>query len=449
MKNIGIASVCQILLWIPLQGWAQFVPPRILKHDVAPQTRKVDILNSRYRETNLSISPDGKYLFFMSGRGEQPWSTPFYTSYRGKPEHDGDIWYATSYGAGLWNSPICLGGNINTEAGEDEPNISPDGQRMAFQSWRGDWSETGGPYYATKLDVNGRWTDPIGLGGGITQFFKDKEIELSKPTSRGTSLATDGATLSADGKTFIVAFGTDYQGDMDLFISRKDAQGNWGYLKRLQASSFVGNERSPFLASDGRTLYFASDGYAGWGGLDILKTEINEDNSHTEIINIGSPFNTVQDDYGLLLTADGNSAYFVRDGDIYYADITALNPEMKPVVSFILTGKVTDASNGKSLSGAAISLLDPTLSTIITQALSNQAGDYSLVIPTDAITFLQAVNQQGYVTEEKQHNLVDRPVEANIVKVDIALKPLSKQENPVISQNKPEDAACDMGINPR
>ncbi|HAI76603.1 MAG TPA: hypothetical protein DCM08_10180, partial [Microscillaceae bacterium] len=69
MKNIGIASVFLIPLWIPLQGWAQFVPPRILKHDVVPQTRKVDILNSRYRETNLSISPDGKYLFFMSGRG--------------------------------------------------------------------------------------------------------------------------------------------------------------------------------------------------------------------------------------------------------------------------------------------------------------------------------------------------------------------------------------------
>ena len=33
-----------------------------------------------------------------------------------------------------------------------------------------------------------------------------------------------------------------------------------------------GNERTPFLHSDGKTLYFSSDGHPGLGGIDVFRT---------------------------------------------------------------------------------------------------------------------------------------------------------------------------------
>ncbi|NJL14045.1 MAG: hypothetical protein HC913_14235 [Microscillaceae bacterium] len=217
---------------------AQFTPPRILKHPTQIRTERLNLLNSLHRETNLNVTPDGQYLFFMSGRGQMPWSTPNYTTYKGQPEFDGDIWYAQKAGT-TWQAPRCLGNTINTSQGEDEPNISPDGQRVYFQSWRHDWETTNGPYYqATLSGIN--WGYPAGLGGGITQFFRD--MSMLPPIG---SLGTDGATLSPDGRTFIVAAGKDYQGNLDLYISRKNAYGQWSYLTRLSVST-LGNERSPF-----------------------------------------------------------------------------------------------------------------------------------------------------------------------------------------------------------
>ena len=51
----------------------------LLVHRGRIQISPVEILNSPFRETNLSITPDGKYLYFMSLRGGQPWSRTFIT----------------------------------------------------------------------------------------------------------------------------------------------------------------------------------------------------------------------------------------------------------------------------------------------------------------------------------------------------------------------------------
>ena len=56
------------------------------------QFTTMDILNSPYRETNPCLTPDGKFLFFMSGRGGMSWSDPEYTVYKGKKEADGEIY---------------------------------------------------------------------------------------------------------------------------------------------------------------------------------------------------------------------------------------------------------------------------------------------------------------------------------------------------------------------
>lgn len=417
------------LMWLGLMPTqAQFVPPRILKHPGNIRIKGETILNSRYRETNLSISPDGRYLFFMSGRGQQVWSTPFYTTYKGHPEFDGDIWYSTRDANGRWQAPVCVSASVNTAMGEDEPNISTDGQRVYFQSWRADWSRSMGPYYAAQLNGT-QWGTPVGLGGGITRFFVDSQTK----TPTRIAYATDGATISPDGNIFIVAAGPDYQGEMDLYISRKDARGVWSYLKRLTISS-IGNERAPFIAADNKTLYFASDGYAGWGGLDILKTTLNDDDSCGEVINIGAPFNTVNDDYGLIMPASGEEAFFVRDGDIYSADIREANPDMKPQTILMVKGKIT-LDRTRRGTEALVSIRHPSSNALIVQCVSNAAtGEYAVLVPIEYANFIHEVSKQGYPEVTQQHKVVLK-TGFNLVEADVALS-LTPPDKPKLLEDE-------------
>lgn len=286
-------------------------------------------LNSQMRETNISITPDGKYMYFMSDRGGQSWST-YSGTFRGKLRYDGDIWFS-EYKNGRWGKPTCLNKSINTSSGEDEPNITPDGQRVVYQSWGLDYYHDGGPYYVATLNGT-KWGRPVGLGGGISEFFVD---EMNKYYGYGT----DGMSLSPDGKTFIVACGEDYDGNLDLYFSSK-RKGDWSYLKKMSIST-SGDERSIFIAADGKTIYFASDAYGGFGGLDIFKATIDDKGNASDITNIGRPFNSPNDDYGLVITADGKKAYFVRDGDIYFADLQDNSP-VAPGPSILISGTVTD-----------------------------------------------------------------------------------------------------------
>ncbi|EAY28125.1 TolB-like translocation protein [Microscilla marina] len=406
---------------------AQFQVPKILKHPGKIKIKALHMLNSKYRETNLSISPDGKALFFMSGRGQQSWSTPRYTRYRGKWEHDGDIWYSRRVN-GNWRYPTCLPRTVNSRSGEDEPNISPDGQTVYFQSWYGAWERKGGPYYKARLKGT-RWSFPQGLGEGINQFFKERA--LKQRYKRGpNNYATDGATMSADGRTFIVAVGV-YNGKMDLYISRRGRYGRWSYLRRLSVST-RGNERSPFLAADGKTLFFASDGYGGYGGLEILKTTINPDGSHGKVVNLGAPFNTYLDDYGFIMPASGQDAYFVRQGDIYYADVKNANPQIKPSVTLMISGIVTNASTKRGMS-ATITIKDARTKRVITTARSNSyTGKYVIMLPTSSPNFTQEVKKRNFSSFSKSFN----PTLQNGLNEVVSNVPLSPGSPGVVSSGK-------------
>ena len=107
---------------------------KIINNPSSLEPISLDMLNSPFREINLSITPNGKYLFFMSLRGGNPWSTEGYSIYRGEPRFDGDIWYSKKMN-NQWTDPICMPEGVNTSSAEDEPNVSPDGNFVLYQSW--------------------------------------------------------------------------------------------------------------------------------------------------------------------------------------------------------------------------------------------------------------------------------------------------------------------------
>ena len=347
-------------------------------------------VNSDFRDVNISITPNGRYLYFMSGRGGKPWTSNTPRYFKGRPEYDGDIWYSEIKDS-VWQTPICMPGNVNTSRGEDEPNISPDAQRVCFQSWKAGWANTGGPYYQADL-YGDKWENPVGLGGGINAYFVREMNKYNR-------YATDGMSISPNGRIFLVAAGPDYEGNLDIYISRKGANGQWSYLKPLDLNT-PADERSVFIAGDNKTIYFGSSGYGGAGGLDIFKTTLNDDNSTGEIINIGAPFNTKEDDYGFIIGALGDDCFFVREDDIYYAHLSTASDKIKPSPTLVVNGIVKD-SLGQPVQ-ANIELYYENEQQAMATARSNSlTGEYSMSFPKRPGKYRQIFKKEDYEQESE------------------------------------------------
>jgi outer membrane protein OmpA-like peptidoglycan-associated protein len=147
----------------------------------------------------------------------------------------------------------------------------------------------------------------------ITEFpYNDDEYSVGHPT-----LSSDGTTL------YFVSDMPGSLGGTDIFKSVLQA-GRWGPPQNLGPDiNTKGNEMFPFLDAD-NNLFFASNGHAGLGGLDLfLARNINGHFAPPE--NLGAPVNSSKDDFGFIIDIDKNEGYFssnreggVGDDDIYY-----------------------------------------------------------------------------------------------------------------------------------
>ncbi len=123
-------------------------------------------------------------------------------------------------------------------------------------------------------------------------------------------------TLSVDGRSLYFASNRPGgEGGMDLYVSRLEG-GTWGEPVNLgKTVNTAGNEVFPFIHADG-TLYFASNGLGGVGGMDIFAVETGGGDSESEVdivrgtpVNIGAPYNSNKDDFGFIVSADGTYGY--------------------------------------------------------------------------------------------------------------------------------------------
>jgi len=135
------------------------------------------------------------------------------------------------------------------------------------------------------------WTEPRSID------FNTTEYEECHPA------------LTADGKYLYFASDREGgEGGMDLYVSEFIA-GKWGDPINLGPNvNTPGNDVFPFIHDDG-TLYFASDGWGGLGGLDIFKTKKEENHQWTPATNMGQPYNSRKDDFGFVLNVLGTEGY--------------------------------------------------------------------------------------------------------------------------------------------
>ena len=318
-------------------------------------------VNTDYLEYAPVITPDGKTLYFCGN---------------GRPDNIGneDIFVAEFLG-GQWQQAKSID-QFNTPFGNEAPlAVSPDGNMLLIYK--------DANIYFTERTRNG-WKD----------LKKMTVLNTGNSWEADASFAPDGSAI------FFISdrngnvghfhphesyFHGSYHGNSDIYVSTRNADGTWNDPVNIGAIiNTPYAERSPWLASDMKTLYFSSDGHCGMGKLDVFKSTRLSDTSWTQWSapeNLGKEINTAQDDYNYLISTDGKSALFTKvsssNVDICTIDI----PEkMRPEVIGIVFGKVDD-TNGKPLA-ARIKWEDLETGKILgTLECNPQKGTYFITLP--------------------------------------------------------------------
>ena len=143
--------------------------------------------------------------------------------------------------------------------------------------------------------------------------------------------------LSLDGNELFVA--SRRSGNADLYHCFRNEDGYWSEPENLgSVINTKGTEMAPFIHPDGKTLYFSSDTHMGMGGYDLFVSRRNEQGEWSEPVNLGYPINTPGDEINFIVAADGHTALIssIREGgyggyDIYSFQLKEDDLKPEPV----------------------------------------------------------------------------------------------------------------------
>jgi outer membrane protein OmpA-like peptidoglycan-associated protein/tetratricopeptide (TPR) repeat protein len=361
----------------------------------------------------------------------------------------------SDFGAVLYDNSVYFASARNaarkTYGWTDEPYLD---------IYKADYNADGTVANATAVtELNSRWHDgPITISAdGNTAYFasesflekesqKDKkanakfsQVYLFKATKNGgkwggiedlalndKTYSSSNPSLSRDGKTLY--FSSNRPGSLggtDIWkIAIKD-DGTYGEPENLgNKVNTEGNESFPFIADDNNTLYFASAGKQGLGGLDVYKIDLSNGG---EASNLGKPVNTEKDDFAFTFNGIKGTGFMSsnRNGN---DDIFSVNPICGVDVMVI----VTNAKTGEILSSASVSILDDKKNVIATE-MSNSKGEVSYRVDCDKPYVIQA-SKDGFegntfaVTKSKgpTANIAAalQPIETIVRPAEVVLNPI-------------------------
>lgn len=378
-------------------------------------------VNSPDRDNSPVVSADGNIMFFNSTRRgvDRPWAryNPF------KKRYDDDIYYSVRSSLRRdveeWGEPINLGKTINSSEDDGIVAISPDGQSLYFNSLKRGWENDGGPFYRASL--SGRaWQNIQGLGGGITTFFKERPA--------GTSFRVYGGSISSDGLDFY--FATTIQSPNNkhqIWVSHL-REGAWSYPENLGGVVNDGTgSYAPYIAADGRSLYYSTGRPGGVGGDDIYVTTLVDGKWETPR-NIGEPINNEDHNAFLSIPASGSKAYFAMmvDGneDIYSASLSDM---VRPKDVVLLAGIVSD-KHLKTPIEATIEIEDLATGHTIFKSSSNSVdGRFTAVLRTGR-DYGISISAPGYVFRSERYT-IPSAAQYTEYELNIALGKPMKGEN--------------------
>ena len=291
--------------------------------------------------------------------------------------------------------------NSRNSGNEGGASVTIDNQHLFFTLNKGGNFDI---YYCDF--IKDHWGDIINLG---------KEVNDSMQWDSQPSISSDGKEL------YFASYRDSVYRTSDIYVTKRNS--TWKKPVRLSDKvNTNGNEKSPFIHPDNKTLYFSSDSLPGMGGFDIFMSK-KENGSWSEPVNLGYPINTDADELGFFVSTDGKKGYFSSNTlsgaggyDVYSFD---LYPKARPDTVLLISGILKNEDNQIPLA-AKIELKNITNNEVMEVAYDTLTGKYaSAVLFKD--DFIMTVKQEGYAYDSR-YFAKDDSTNYNSVKADMDLK---------------------------
>lgn len=382
---------------------------------MAPNTTEptpIAALNSVSGDYMPQVNPTGTRLYFTSVRKG---GFDFKDENSAEMDFGEDIYYSNLVND-QWSAPELLPKPINSMSNDFGSAFTGDGQSMVFVRCDENGAIGSCDLYITQLNGN-TWSVPVNMGNVVNT--KDWE---SQPT------------INSDGNRIIfTSIRPGGYGASDLYMIEKNHLGLWGIPQNM--GSIVNtplSENSPFLAADGKTLYFSSTGHPGMGGADIFYT-IFENGKWSTPQNLGMPINSKGNDTNFSISASGK-AYMASsrlDDENYDIFNVELPDELKPKPTIIVQGIVSNSDNNEPLS-ALVLIEDLNSGELIATNKSNEeTGEYLVVLPAGR-DYSVSANAHGFFFYSQSFELPKDAAYAEISN-DIPLEPIKKGTKVVLN----------------
>lgn len=330
-----------------------------MTHPVEFEPRRLsDAVNTSANEYLPSMTLDGMMLFTRKVNGQE------------------DLFYTYLDTVGQLEPALPLV-SLNTPINEGAHFISIDGNILFLSKEERKGYGSFDLYYSVQR--NGEWSPLKSLGQTINSSSRDRQ-----------------PCLSPDNKTLYFTSNRKggYGGD-DIYKSELINQ-QWTTPVALDSTiNTPGNDASPFLHPDGKTLYFRSDGRVGMGGFDIYVAKKSGD-SWTDVANIGYPINTEADEGALFVDIHGQKAYYASDVDSDNLDLFEfdLPYSARPEPVTFTQVKVIDAQTNEPLS-AEVSVVNLQNGDQLSLVSNEQTGSVSQILDTGN-SYAVTVSKEGY-----------------------------------------------------
>ena len=375
------------------------------KNPTRYEVRRMDKFNSRRGEFSPMLAGD-KYdqLYFASSRSKD--KDAKVSAITG--QNNNNLFLVKQDEKGAWLAPVELEDEVDTEYDEGTPSFSPEGNKMYYTYCAQDPE---GPRTA-EIYISTRSSAKWGKGTRAT-IVKDSVTALGHP-----SISPDGKYL------YFVSDAVGGFGGKDIFRARV-AGNDFGPMENLgEEINTPGDEMFPYVR-DSVTLYFASNGHPGMGGLDLFKAT-QDSTGKWNVENLGAPINSMGDDFGITFAGKEERGFFCsnRNDARGYDHIYSFE---LPTITIFIEGIVNDVDE--------YPIEDATVRIVGKDGLNvkvpvKKDGTYRVELERD-IRYVMMASARGYLNQN--YELHTGPEEKNETYiVDFFLSPISK---PVVIDN--------------
>jgi peptidoglycan-associated lipoprotein len=369
--------------------------------------KRVEKINSRYGDFSpMLYGSASDQLYFASSR------------YKGKDNvkknpitgmANNQIYLSKKDEKGNWTEPEAVTGDVPSDNfDQGTPSFSPDGGQMYYT-------------YCAQADDGARPAEIYVAARSSAKWGQGSRISLVKDSI--TSIAHPAVSPDGEFLYFISDISGGF-GGKDIYRARITGADFGGMENLGPVINTPGDEMFPYV-KDSVTIFFASDGHPGMGGLDIFKASMDS-LGHWTVENMQSPVNSSSDDFGITFASNGLQGFFSsnRNDTRGFDHIYSFE---EPTFTVLIEGLVSDVDNNP--------IEDATIRIVGRDGLNEKAtarrdGSYRIELKRD-VSYVMMASARGFLNQNFELKTTDKEINETYT-VDFFLSPVYQ---PVVIEN--------------